>query len=249
MTQEMPPLIDTRTMVARVRDYGLSTTNQVVTMMMSAAFATSALAIADIMRTPDQFWVRLTLWLSASVFAILAMTRQLHGNSLIVHPSPFHVPMQLAVGFFIASLFAFIPFSTGGADGWRFACVLQLLIPTTGYASYALLRRHTRPEFFSAELRFAVKRRVEALERQTFLIPISLLLIGAGIVAAWMSKSNPDPWMQILVAINVFFTLGTLSALVADLRSFRTLLDDIEAVRVAALMDGKQDGERGDGRP
>lgn len=238
MSQVVPPLIDTQTMVARVRDYGLSTTNQVVTMMMSGVFATSALAIADIMRTPDDFWVRLTLWTSATVAAILVMTRQLHGNSLIVHPSPWHVPTQLAVGFLVASGFAFIPLSTGGVDGWRLVYFVQLLSGMAAYVSASLLMKNTLPEFFSSDFRAIIKRHVETNERGRRRIPIYLLFIGAAAAAAWMSKSSPDPWMQVLVGFNVLFAFLSIALLASELRYFRSLLDDIEAVRVAALTSG-----------
>lgn len=235
MSQDAPPLIDTQTMVARLRDYGLSTTNQVVTMMMSGVFATSALAIADIMRTPDDFWVRLTLWLAGSISAIVVMTRQLHGNSLIVHPSPFHLPLQLAVGFLIASGFAFIPFSTGGADGWRVAYVVQLVGTVAGYVSASLLASNTRADFFSAELRATIEQRIETNERALRRIPFYVLFICACNVVAWVSRSNPDPWMQVLVGLNVLFCFVGIALLAIELRGFKALLDGIEVVRVAAL--------------
>lgn len=235
MSQTVPPLIDAQSMATRVRDYGLSTTNQVVTMMMSGVFATSALGIADIMRTPDEFWLRLTMWLTASVGAIATMTRQLHGNTLIVHPSPLHVPMQLTVGFLQAANFAFIPLSTGGPDGWRYAYAIQLAFLCAGYVSNTLLLNNTKTEFYGAELRDAVVHRVGVSNRLGRRIPVYAALGIVAAILAWLSKAEPWPWIHVLTGMNALMAVGALAALNVEVRAFKALLEDIERVRVAAL--------------
>jgi len=239
MTDATPPLIDTHTMVARIRDYGVSTSSQVVTMMMSGVFATSALAIADILRTPDDFWVRITMWFYMMVVSTAAVSRLLHGNSLIVHPSPWHVPIQLASGFLLASNFALIPLSTGGVDGWRFVYGAQLGLLISGMAGAGLMKTNMRAEYFSAELRTAITRRVEAwaggVSARLVVTVFYIALSGVGIAGSWLARSNPDPWLQVVVGLNVVMTMFSLTMFTREIRSFQTLLDDIEAVRVAAL--------------
>jgi len=241
MTDATPPLIDTPTMVARIRDYGVSTSSQVVTMMMSGAFATSALAIADILRTPDDFWVRFTLWLWMLVTATAAVSRLLNGNSLIVHPSPWHVPVQLSAGFMLCANFALISLSTGGPDGWRYVYLAQFILLIFGYFGVGLMRTNMRVDYFSSELRVAVSKRVNTWawtqfprRAQAFML-VYCVLMAAGMMGSWWSKSNPEPWIGVIIGLNVVMTLSAITLFILEIRSFQTLLDDIEAVRVAAL--------------
>lgn len=234
MSDAPPPLVDVPTMVARVRDYGVSTTNQVVTMMMSGVFATSALAIADIMRTPDEFWLRLSLWCCISVGAIATITRQLHGNALIVQPSPLHVPLQLAVGFFVAACFAFLPLSTGGVDGWRNVYVFQLLVIGAGYMSHNLLQANTKPEYYDGALHDAVVHRLEVFRRVGWRVPAYAIPVAIAIFIVWLSKSQPWPWIAVLTGWNILAAIAAASTLRVEVQGFKTLLDDIEKVRLTA---------------
>jgi hypothetical protein len=239
MTDGTPPLMDTPTMVARVRDYGVSTSSQVLTMMMSGVFATSALAIADILRTPDDFWVRLSMWMYMMIGSMVAVSRLLHGNSLIVHPSPWHVPSQLVSGFLLAANFALIPLSTGGVDGWRFVYGAQFVLLTTGLVGAGSMMKNTKAEYFSAELRPAITRWVKdwagGVPARLAVAVFYVALLGVGIAGSWLARSNPDPWLQVVVGLNVVMTLFSLTMFISEIRRFQTLLDDIEAVRVAAL--------------
>ena len=58
---------------------------------------------------------------------------------------------------------------------------------------------------------------------------------AAALAGSWLARSNPYPWMQVVVGLNVFMTLMALGLFTREIRGFQTLLDDIEAVRVATL--------------
>ena len=122
------PLIDIDTMNERFRDYGLNTLNPIVTMMMSGVFATAALAFADIVRTPDLRWVRLSIWLWHAVFASTTIIAATNNNLLYVHPRPALIVYQLVFAFVLSAAFACLPLNTGGADGWLVAQASPLVL-------------------------------------------------------------------------------------------------------------------------
>lgn len=109
------------------------------------------------------------------------------------------------------------------------------------------MQRNTRAEYFSTELRTAVTRRIDvwaggvSSRRAVTVFYVSLAAVG--LAGSWLARSNPDPWMQVVVGVNVVSILFSLILFSREISSFQTLLDDIEAVRVAAAPSAPVDNK------
>jgi hypothetical protein len=68
-------------------------------------------------------------------------------------------------------------------------------------------------------------------------IPIYVSLSIVTVACALLSKAQPWPWISILIGMNALMTVGVLAALNVEVRGFKTLLDDIEKVRIGARLD------------
>ena len=231
--QAHKPLLTTEIMLTRNRDYGLNTLAPVVTMMMSGVYATAAVALADILRTPDERWVRLSMWLYLSIFATLATTRYLHYNALVTRPAPFQLPFQLSVGFVVASCFACLPLSMGGPDGWLQAMNLNILIAPMGVILNRNLTRWVSVENLSDDLQPLVKSRIadlaEAIRPSQF---ATVLFLGLT-VFAWVTRGTPGPWNEILTGVNLAFCALGIRVIIRDARSFQRFQEGIDNLRPA----------------
>lgn len=232
MTTSSTPLIDASAMSARVRDYGLNTLSPVVTMMMSGVYATSALALADILRTPDERWVRLSLWFVLMLASTFMMTRQLHMNALTVHPVPFQLPEQFMLGFINASSFACLPLSTGGPDGWRFAITLLLFSIPVSAAVPSTLLRTLKLKQFSPALHGSVQHRLHDVHATFRRLPLSAAMLLAVVVFAWATRDMDAAWTWVLVGLNVLFCARSFVVLRAETTSFSRFVAEVEEARL-----------------
>lgn len=232
MTTSTTPLIDASAMSMRVRDYGLNTLSPVVTMVMSGVYATSALALADILRTPDERWVRLSLWFMLMLLSTFAMTRQLHMNAVTAHPMTFQLPVQLVLGFINAASFACLPLSTGGPDGWRFAITLLLFsIPVSAVVPISLVRT-LKLKQFSPALRDLVQHRVHDVHTTFRRLPVAAALLLAVAVFAWATREMDAAWTWVIVGVNVAFCVRFLFGLRAETREFARFVTEVEEARL-----------------
>ena len=229
--QANKPLLTTEIMLTRNRDYGLNTLAPVVTMMMSGVYATAAVALADILRTPDERWVRLSMWLYLSLFATLATTRYLHYNALVTRPAPFQLPLQLSVGFVIASCFACLPLSMGGPNGWLYAMNLNILIAPMGVILNRNLARWVNVENLSDDLQPLVKRRMADIAEATRSSPVAIVVFLGMTVFAWVTRGTPGPWTEILTGINLVLCALDIMLIIRDARSFQRFQEGIENLR------------------
>jgi hypothetical protein len=226
------PLIDAASMSSRVRDYGLNTLSPVVTMVMSGVYATSALALADILRTPDERWVRLSLWLWLMLASVFSMTRQLQFNLMSAHPVSFLLPLQLMFGFVSAASFACLPLSTGGPDGWRYAITLLLFaIPMVVIVPTSLLRR-VKLNQFSPDLHGVVQHRLRDI-RATFRgLPVSSAIALAAAIFAWATRDMDAVWLWVIVAVNVATSVRLFVLILAETGSFGRFVAEVEKARL-----------------
>lgn len=225
-------LIDASVLSGRVRDYGLNTLSPVVTMVMSGVYATSALALADILRTPDDRWVRLSFWFVLMLSATYMMTRQLHMNGLGVHPVPSQLPEQLVLGFVTAASFGCLPLSTGGPDGWRFAISLVLLVIPLTVRFPAILSRWLRIEHYSPSLQPAVRRRLDDVLKSFRRLPVISVVLLAVVVFAWATRAMDPRWTWVIVGFNVVFCARLLYVLWLEIGSFRHFVEAVEQARL-----------------
>jgi hypothetical protein len=215
----------------RIRDYGFNTLGQVAALTMSALFATAALALADILRTPDERWLRLTLWASGVLNSSSALMRLLHAGLTHVTPSPYHLPLVLAWGFIGTINFALIPLATGGADGWRY---VYFLIAALFVIAWALARIETNAapaERFAPMLRPFIERRNAEVR-----LSIWLILFGAGVsvlvgVLAWVAKFQAADWSAAFVIYNAVGVPILILANAREIASVRRLLSSAETPR------------------
>lgn len=227
--------VDAHVLAARVRDYGLSTQNQVVTMMMGGVFSTAAFSIADIVRTPELFWLRFSLWLMICGSAALLLMRQLLQNAVAVRPDPYQIPLQLASGFFVAANFALLSLSTGGPDGWRFTYGVQILAAVAVLTNNTLFRASIRPMTFTPDVRPAVERMLEFDDVYMRAMQPRFIVLAASLIMAWASKSTPDPWIAILMVLNIISLGGIVIWMVWTARDIRNFFDAVEQAQDAAL--------------
>lgn len=232
MTTSSTPLIDASAMSARVRDYGLNTLSPVVTMVMSGVYATSALALADILRTPDERWVRLSLWFLLMLGSTFIMTRQLHMNLLWVRPLKYYLPLHLGLGFINASSFACLPLSTGGPDGWRFAISLLVLsIPLTMIVPASTVRT-LKLKQFSPTLHGVVQHRLHDVLATFRRLPLGSAVALAVVVFAWATRDMDAAWMWVVVGLNIAFSARFLVLLLAEADSFTRFVTEVEEARL-----------------
>ncbi len=225
------PLIDIDTMNARYRDYGLNTLNPVVTMMMSGVFATAALAFADIVRTPELRWVRLSIWFWHAVFASTATVGATNNNMLYAHPRPALVYFQLIISFVLSAGFACLPLNTGGEDGWLVALASPVVM-TALFAGWIFPRfaQWLDPSHYPAELapHLAERFAFYSSGRKAFLV-VGTVQSGV-LVAAILTQGTSDITNAFIVAIN----LSICCVLLVGARSLsainQRLVDTVERV-------------------
>jgi hypothetical protein len=224
--------LDAETMIARARDYGLNTLSPVATMMMGGAYATAALAFADILRSPDERWLRLTLWFAIALNSTLLMMRVLHHNGLYAKPIASQLPMQLFAGFIMSAAFACLPLSTGGPDGWRFAMNLQLLMIPVSVFIGREFPRMLSADNYDEELRPLIAARLSHVRKFLRVFPFAALILVPLNVFVWVGRDIPGPWNDIFTATNALFSIIAVALIAWDVRQYRHLVDGIEEVRL-----------------
>lgn len=228
------PEIDETAMSARVRDYGLNTLSQVASLTMSAVFATAALTFADILRTPDEQAIRMTMWGGGVLFSSLSLIRILHAGLIHSHPSPFQLPLILAWGFLATINFALIALATGGPDGWRTVYLISALLLLIGIALTWAETGAARLDDFVPRLRPAIARRI-AESRGIILSGWFGLFASLGsFAAAWHAKAEPEPWVTVLIVINSVTVISLSATIWREIDGFRRFIEDVEQARDAA---------------
>ena len=230
-----PPLMDIDALALRVRDYGVNTLSPVVTMMMSGVYATGALALADILRTPDERWVRLSIWIYLTLMSTTGITRQLHMNTHYPQPFLAALPLQLATGSVMASSFACLPLNSGGVDGWLYSIARPLLISPLVLLMPKLISSHLRPEYFDAASRPAIAARVATSFVQFRFAPLQILVSASFVLFVWVTRGTVGPWDAIVAAAYVLLSLSVVTVLFMEVRDFTKFVANVEAARVAEL--------------
>lgn len=207
------PLVDIDTINARFRDYGLNTLNPVVTMMMSGVFATAALAFADIVRTPELRWVRLSIWLWHAVYASTTIVAATNNNLLYAHPRPALIFYQLIFAFVLSAAFACLPLNTGGEDGWLVALASPVVIGAL-FAGWILPRfaQWMNPSHYPAELAPHLAERFAFYSwARTSSVVMGTIQCGV-LVAAILTQGKSDIANAFIVSINLSICCGMLVA-------------------------------------
>jgi len=227
-------LMDVDGLATRFRDYGVNTLNPIVTMMMSGVFATAALALADILRTPDLRWVRLAIWLFLALNSSSGIIRSTCVNLLFVRPHPSLVAYQLSYAFVWSAAFSCLPLSSGGPDGWLYALTAPIIVLAILGWVVPHFQEWIAASTFDPLLRPLINERIRHQQSTGRTLLIALPIYTVMVVVSWVLHGESQAWNAALL---VFLAIGFVLSMVGlrrDLANYQDLVSAVERLRRSA---------------